>query len=113
MSEELTRNQDAQEQALKGLNIRDPMEFLRSKGLMRMISQTCHVSNANSDGLTYLLRSTGDTIQAQVTIMLREFAHDLGLINPDGSDPTMALSKADTKTILDLCKEGIDAAGHS
>ena len=48
----------------------------------------------------------GDTLEAQTTILLHEFAHTINLIPTDGANPGQSLQN--TQTILDKCKEQIN-----
>jgi hypothetical protein len=50
----------------------------------------------------------GDTLQAQMTILLHEMAHLLNMIPSDGSNPNQSLRN--TQTILDHCKSDIAKA---
>jgi hypothetical protein len=53
-------------------------------------------------------RFGGNTLQAQVTMILHEFAHNLNLIPSDSRNPNRSVEN--TKSILDRCKEAINKA---
>ena len=48
----------------------------------------------------------GNTLSAQVTILLHELAHNLNLIPDDSTSPDQ--SKSNTQTIIDKCKDQIN-----
>lgn len=53
----------------------------------------------------------GDSLAAQMTIIMHELAHNIDLIPPDqGKGVKQGQSTANTQTVLDNCKDAIDAA---
>jgi RHS repeat-associated protein len=51
-----------------------------------------------------------DGLAAQITIIFHEFAHNMNLIPPDGKGTKPGQSTQNTQTILDHCKDAINAA---